>query len=325
VSLLQASTTYRTALREADKMFDFHLEEVARSVHGGVPLVPGGEQTRVLGAGVGAGRQRDLPLQRRAAAGAGGAGLSDTRVNGLRLRIYTLQTPENTIQIAQDLDAREARARHAGGQRGAAGAALAPLLMLACGWVISRSLAPLTRMRKQVAERQADRLVAADERRACRRRCSRWWPESTCCSAACATPAGPAALRGRCGARTALAADGVEAAGAGGLSGPVTSGARRAVSRHGGGHRARDCGWSEQCWCWRGRRASQATDAAGAGGPGRGWRVKWCRMLLPGRRPAQDLGLPQRTDAAVRAPREALRLALRNLVDNAIKYTPEGR
>jgi two-component system OmpR family sensor kinase len=79
-------------------------------------------------------------------------------VNGVRLRIYTLQTPENTIQIAQDLDAREARARAL-----ALGAVLpvlllAPLLMLAVGGVISALLGPLRRMRSQVASRAASDL-----------------------------------------------------------------------------------------------------------------------------------------------------------------------
>jgi two-component system OmpR family sensor kinase len=38
----------------------------------------------------------------------------------------------------------------------------------------------------------------------------------------------------------------------------------------------------------------------------------------------QDLGLAEGPQVVVRAPREALRLGLRNLVDNAIKYTPAG-
>ncbi|HMA08043.1 MAG TPA: two-component sensor histidine kinase, partial [Ramlibacter sp.] len=42
-SLLQASSTYRTALQQADAMFDEHLQEVARSVRGGLPMTPGGD------------------------------------------------------------------------------------------------------------------------------------------------------------------------------------------------------------------------------------------------------------------------------------------
>jgi hypothetical protein len=44
---------------------------------------------------------------------------------------------------------------HAGAQRGAPVLLLAPLLMLAVWWVISGSLAPLARMRRQVATRAA--------------------------------------------------------------------------------------------------------------------------------------------------------------------------
>lgn len=155
VTVLQAGTAYRSALREADRMFDYHLQEVARSVHGGVPFDPGDEgseySVQVWGPdGTTLYRSRGLELPPQAV-----LGFSDSRVNGVRLRIYTLQTPEHTIQIAQDLDAREARARDL-----ALGAVmpvllLAPLLMLAVGAVIGGSLAPLARMRRQVAEREA--------------------------------------------------------------------------------------------------------------------------------------------------------------------------
>ena len=155
VTALQAGTAYRSALREADRMFDYHLQEVARSVHGGVQFDPGDEgseySVQVWGPdGTTLYRSRGLELPPQAV-----LGFSDSRVNGVRLRIYTLQTPEHTIQIAQDLDAREARARSL-----ALGAVmpvllLAPLLMLAVGAVIGGSVAPLARMRRQVAARAA--------------------------------------------------------------------------------------------------------------------------------------------------------------------------
>ena len=155
VTLLQAAIAYRSALREADRMFDYHLEEVARSVHGGVPFAPaeGASEysVQVWGPdGVTLYRSQGMELPSQAV-----LGFSDSRVNGVRLRIYTLQTPEHTIQIAQDLDAREARARSL-----ALGAVtpvllLSPLLMLAVGAVIGGSLRPLARMRRQVAARAA--------------------------------------------------------------------------------------------------------------------------------------------------------------------------
>src|SRR3954470_457344 len=99
VSVLQATSTYRSALREADRMFDYHLQEVARSVHGGLPFSPGGNEmefsvriwspdgTELYRSGV-----HDMPPQAV-------LGFSDARVDGVRYRIYSLRTPEHTIQI----------------------------------------------------------------------------------------------------------------------------------------------------------------------------------------------------------------------------------
>jgi two-component system, OmpR family, sensor kinase len=156
-SLLQASSAYRTALAQADAMFDMHLQEVARSVHGGLPFSsrgPDGEDMDFLVQIWGPdGRQiyssrPDLPA--RAV-----LGFSDMRVAGGRFRVYSLQTPQQTVQIAQDLDAREARARALALRAIIPVALLAPLLMMAVGWLISRSLAPVERMRRQVAQRAA--------------------------------------------------------------------------------------------------------------------------------------------------------------------------
>lgn len=158
VTVLQAAVAYRSALREADRMFDYHLEEVARSVHVGMPFAPGagGSDYSVQvwgpdGATLYRSLGRELPAQAV-------LGFSDSRVNGVRLRVYTLQTPEHTIQIAQDLDAREARARALAFGAVLPVLVLAPLLMLAVGAVIGGSLAPLARMRRQVAQRAASDL-----------------------------------------------------------------------------------------------------------------------------------------------------------------------
>lgn len=155
VTVLQAGIAYRSALREADRMFDYHLEEVARSVHGGVPFAPGDDASEYSvqvwgpdGTTLYRSQRQDLPAQAV-------LGFSDSRVNGVRLRVYTLQTPEHTIQIAQDLDAREERARTLALRAVTPVLLLAPLLMLAVGAVIGGSLAPLARMRKQVAARAA--------------------------------------------------------------------------------------------------------------------------------------------------------------------------
>jgi two-component system, OmpR family, sensor kinase len=155
-SVLQASSAYRTALAQADAMFDAHLQEVARSVRGGMPVAPGedgAEMDFLVQIWGPDGRQifssrPDLPAQAV-------LGFSDIRVAGGRFRVYSLQTPQQTVQIAQDLDAREARARALALRAVLPVALLAPLLMAAVGWMINRSLAPVERMRRQVARRAA--------------------------------------------------------------------------------------------------------------------------------------------------------------------------
>lgn len=161
-SLLQASSAYRTALKQADALFDEHLQEIARSVRGGMPFGPGLEPGDPAydflvqiwgpdGAQIFRSPRSQLPAQAV-------LGFSDGVAGGVRYRVYSLQTPEQTVQIAQDLDARQARARTIALQAVLPIALLAPLLMLAVWWLIDRSLAPVERTRRQVAARAADDL-----------------------------------------------------------------------------------------------------------------------------------------------------------------------
>jgi len=161
-SVLLASGAYRSALRQADAMFDFHLQELARSVRGGVPFAPGADvpsiefQVQIWGpAGEEIFRSVGTALPARAV-----LGFSDVRVEGVRYRVYSLQSAEHTIQVAQDLDAREVRARNLALNAVMPVALFGPLLMLAVWWLISRSLAPVEQVRRQVAARAADDLSA---------------------------------------------------------------------------------------------------------------------------------------------------------------------
>lgn len=159
-SVLQASSAYRTALQQADAMFDYHLQELARSVQGGMRFAPGAGGAsidflvQIWGPdGAQIFRSTEMALPERAV-----LGFSEMAVNGVPYRVYSLQTPEQTIQIAQDLDARQQRARLLALRAVLPVALLAPLLMMAVWWLISRSLAPVERMRRQVAARAADDL-----------------------------------------------------------------------------------------------------------------------------------------------------------------------
>jgi len=159
---------YRGALREADALNDLHLQQVARSLRHTVPLGGmAGEteegdldlQVQIWGSdGVQLYRSARSGLPQRAV-----LGFSDMTVEGTRYRVYSIQTPLQTVQIAQDMDARQSRASAQALRATLPVLLVAPLLMLAVGAVIRRTLAPVERMRRQVAGRAADDLRALPE------------------------------------------------------------------------------------------------------------------------------------------------------------------
>lgn len=162
-SVLQAASAYRTALRNADALFDAHLQAMARSVQGGGPFGPDGFEPDISVQiwredGVllfGSGRAR-LP-------GPAVIGFSDAVVDGVRYRVYTLAGPGHAVQIAQDLDERRGRARSLALDAVWPVALLGLLLMLAVWAVIESSLAPVERLRRHVAARPADDLSPLGE------------------------------------------------------------------------------------------------------------------------------------------------------------------
>ena len=161
-AVVQAVTAYRGALRQADALFDDHLQQMALSLRGGIPLglppdgpredanydllvqIWGQDGTQIF-------RSTRSALPPRAV-----VGFSDVEAHGNRYRVYTLQTPLQTVQIAQDLSARTARARALALRAVLPFAWLTPLLMLAVWWIIRRSLAPIERTRRVVANRAAN-------------------------------------------------------------------------------------------------------------------------------------------------------------------------
>ena len=161
VAILQAMGAYRGALRQADAMFDDHLQQVARSMRSGAPVgaAPGEGEEAAFDLHVQIWGQDGTPLfrsTRSALPPRAVLGFSDVEANGNRYRVYSLQTALQTVQIAQDLSARAARAQALALKAILPFALLTPLLMLAVWWVINRSLAPIERARGQLSLRAAD-------------------------------------------------------------------------------------------------------------------------------------------------------------------------
>lgn len=167
-AVLQAITAYRSALQQADAMFDDHLQQVARSLGGSIqfgngappgfpPSINEGEPGFEIYVQVWGPDGTQLYRSTRSALPPRTVlGFSDVESSGNRYRVYSLQTPLQTVQIAQDLSARAARAQSLALRAVLPFALLTPLLMLAVWWIINRSLAPVERARRQLAGRAAD-------------------------------------------------------------------------------------------------------------------------------------------------------------------------
>ena len=168
-AVAQASIAYRTALQDADQIFDYHMQQMALSLRSRVPLAnseeAGGVEAPLTGNddlvvqvwspdGVQVFRSAShARLPQRAV-----LGFSNVRANGTTYRIFSIQTSSQTVQVAQDLAVRKSMASNLALRTLGPIAVMMPILMLVVWWVVSGSLEPVARVRKQLASRQADDL-----------------------------------------------------------------------------------------------------------------------------------------------------------------------
>jgi two-component system OmpR family sensor kinase len=78
-------------------------------------------------------------------------------------RVYSFAAGSQVIQVAQDLEARQKMASTLAFRTVGPMVVMVPLLMLVVWWVVSASLAPVARVRQQVAARQANDLSEVSE------------------------------------------------------------------------------------------------------------------------------------------------------------------
>ena len=172
-AVAQASIAYRTALNDADQIFDYHMQQMALSLRSRVPLTSAEDAN----ADPSLGSNDDLVVQVwspdgvrvfRSASHAhlpqrAVLGFSNVRANGTTYRIFSIQTDTQTVQVAQDLAVRRSMASNLALRTLGPIAVMMPILMLVVWWVVSGSLEPVARVRKQVASRQADDLSPVSE------------------------------------------------------------------------------------------------------------------------------------------------------------------
>ena len=165
---MQGALAYRGALAEADALFDYHMQQTALALRSGLPvdaqgLGPGrdpqdenhefivqvwtNEGLRIFESAVGAALPQIAVL-----------GFTDVQARGGTYRVFSLQTRSQVIQVAQNMAVRRSMARTLALRTLAPLVIMAPLLALAVWWGVRRSLAPVERVRRQLAQRQADDL-----------------------------------------------------------------------------------------------------------------------------------------------------------------------
>lgn len=163
-ALLQGLLTYRNALLQTDILFDYQMQQTAFALRAGLPVDARGhpegtppedenhdfivqvwtnEGLRIFESALGAALPQMAVL-----------GFADVPARGTIYRVFSLQTRSQVIQVAQDMRVRRALARDAAWHGLLPIALLAPVLALAVWWGVRHSLAPVQRVRRELAVRQ---------------------------------------------------------------------------------------------------------------------------------------------------------------------------
>lgn len=168
-ALLQGALAYRNALEEADTLFDYQMRQTALALRAGLPvdaraaapLLPPEDENhefivqvwtneglRIFESAFGAALPQVAVL-----------GFADVPVRGTTYRVFSLQSPAQVIQVAQNLQVRRHMARALAWRTVWPIALLAPLLALAVWWLVGHALRPVERVRRELAERGAASLA----------------------------------------------------------------------------------------------------------------------------------------------------------------------
>jgi len=162
VSALAGLLTYRRVLDETSTLFDYQLRQMALSLRNQISIAPRlelppdqGDSDFVVqiwdpfGTRVYLSRP-GLPMLNRAT-----LGFDDLKLQGERWRVFSLQTIDGVIQVAQPWRVRERLAGEAALRVALPLLFLLPLMAAAVAWIVGRSLLPLRRVTAEVQRRDA--------------------------------------------------------------------------------------------------------------------------------------------------------------------------
>jgi len=166
ISLLAAGATYRRVLSETSTLFDYQLRQMALSLRTQISLAPRIEVPPdqgdtdfvvqiwdVFGARTYLSRP-GLPMINQTV-----LGYADLSLRGEAWRAYGLQTADGVIQIAQPARVREGLARAAAARVVIPLILLLPIMIGAVAWIVSRGLLPLRFVTTEVQRRDVRSLA----------------------------------------------------------------------------------------------------------------------------------------------------------------------
>ncbi|HTC38057.1 MAG TPA: ATP-binding protein [Steroidobacteraceae bacterium] len=166
ISLLAAAVTYRRVWNETSTLFDYQLRQMALSLRSQISLAPRIEVPPdqgdsdfvvqiwdIFGARTYVSRP-GLPMINQTV-----LGYADLTLRGQPWRAYGLQTAEGVIQIAQPVQVREVLARAAAERVVIPLIFLLPIMIGAVAWIVRRGLDPLRFVAAEVQRRDARTLA----------------------------------------------------------------------------------------------------------------------------------------------------------------------
>jgi signal transduction histidine kinase len=170
VSVLAAAVTYRRVLSETSTLFDYQLRQMALSLRSQISLAPRIEVPPdqgdtdfvvqiwdIFGARTYLSRP-GLPMINQTV-----LGYADLRLRGEAWRAFGLQTADGVIQIAQPVRVREELARAAAVRVTIPLAFLLPVMIIAAAWSVRRGLLPLQYVAAEIQRRDAHSLTPLGE------------------------------------------------------------------------------------------------------------------------------------------------------------------